>query len=177
MVCDANKVLNARSDCLIVSVGSNGDVSFEEAMRGFNSACEVHIYDPYLTAEKAARIPSWAQFFPKAFNSTTALSPLYKGRSISILKIDCEGCEFDGIPSWLESTCTDLVIPEVHGCRYDATDPILPRMQLFHKLMSKLEEHDFLVYSAESNLLAKEPGLCVEYGMQRKTTCPENARR
>ena len=45
MVCDAAGVLNARDDCLIVSVGSNGDVSFEEAMRTFNLQCEVHIYD------------------------------------------------------------------------------------------------------------------------------------
>jgi hypothetical protein len=88
MVCDASSVLNARKDCLVVSVGSNGDVSFEAAMRSFNSNCEFHIYDPYLTPEQAAVIPAWAAFFNEPFNATTALKPAYKGRSISILKIE-----------------------------------------------------------------------------------------
>ena len=40
-----------------------------------------------------------------------------------------------------------------------------------HKLMSTLEDHDYRVYSSETNLLANEP-TCVEFGLKRRNPCP-----
>lgn len=174
MVCDAEGVLQRQRECLIVSVGSNGDVSFETAMRSLAPHCAVHIYDPTLTPEKRARIPSWATFYNEPFNATTVLKPAYKGKSIAILKIDCEGCEFDALGPWSRHTCTDLIIPEVHGCAEDANAPKSPleRIVRTHTLMSTLEKNGYRVYSAEMNLLASEH-TCVEYGLKRNTACSQ----
>ena len=88
-VCDAQTTLDRHSnDCVIVSVGSNGDVSFEEGMRALHPSCDVHIYDPFVTPEQAARIPNWATFYAEPFNASTGRMR-YANRSVAILKIDC----------------------------------------------------------------------------------------
>ena len=100
-------------DCLIVSVGSNGDASFEETMRSFNPSCAVHIYDPSLSAEQIANVPSWATF------STSPLMPARPRGGTRAVASRCSrlivrDAEFEALPAWLEATaCTDLIIPEV----------------------------------------------------------------
>ena len=172
MVCNAEEVISRHAeDCLIVSVGSNGDASFEETMRSFNPSCAVHIYDPSLSAEQIANVPSWATFFNEPFNASTP-ERRYKGRRVAMLKIDCEGCEFEALPAWLEATaCTDLIIPEVHGClSQHPGESVKARMRRFHGLMSTVEREGFKVYSSEVNLLAGSP-TCVEYGLMREASC------
>ena len=173
-VCNAQATLDRHAnDCVIVSVGSNGDVSFEEEMRALRPSCAFHIYDPFLTAEQEARIPAWAQYFNEPFNATTGRRR-YAGRHVAILKIDCEGCEFHSMAGWLESTCTDLILPEVHGCLNLPESPnpmsVEQRMRRSHEVMSTMERHGYRVYASEVNLLARTP-TCVEYGLMRTTPC------
>ena len=177
MVCDAKAVLERQADdCLVVSVGSNGDVSFEEAMRAFNPACEVHIYEPAMTPKMAATIPTWAKLYAEPFDGATVDKPEYANRSIAILKIDCEGCEFDAMRPWLERSCTDLVLAEVHGCLGQSHMSVEHRMRRFHTLMSAAEAAGFKVFSSEVNLLAPSP-TCIEYGLTRSSVCPARAPR
>ena len=172
MVCDAREVLSRHADgCLIVSVGSNGDTSFEVAMRALNPACEVHIYEPAMTAGMAKTIPKWAKLYEEPFGPDTADKPEYANRSIAILKIDCEGCEFEAMPTWLTRTCTELVLTEVHGCLNGLTMSVADRMRRFHGLMSATEAAGYKVFSSEVNLLAPSP-TCMEYGLKRSTVCP-----
>ena len=45
-LCDPNRLRAQGADCLIYSVGSFDDFSFEEAiMRDVSSACEIHVFD------------------------------------------------------------------------------------------------------------------------------------
>ena len=98
-------------------------------------------------------------------------------RSSRPARCSCEGCEYPSLGPWLENVCSDLIMPEMHGCRNPPQrkhEPVLYSLQIFHDLMSKLEDADYRVYSSEINLLAQETGSCVEYGLKRASRCPEN---
>ena len=73
-----------------------------------------------------------------------------------------------------------MVIVEVHGCRIERdwnTDSPWDSMNMFHQLMSNMEEQTYRVYSMEPNMVAQEPGLCVEYGLKRLERCPANTQK
>jgi hypothetical protein len=108
--------------CLVYSIGSSGDFSFEtDVLRRYG--CEIHTFDPTgPSAEWAAAAKSLGvEFHPWGLNRVEAVNrnnallaanpsyPLaeimqrlgHTGRKIDILKIDCEGCEFDAFtPVW-----------------------------------------------------------------------------
>jgi hypothetical protein len=86
----------------------------------------------------------------------------------------CEGCEYEGLKPWVENTCTDLVLPEVHGCIVDVNheESVWNSLTKFHSLMTMLEENSYRVYSSEVNLLGLNAGSCVEYGLKRMNACP-----
>jgi hypothetical protein len=53
-VCDPHRI-TAKKDCLIYSVGSNNDFSFEEHVKkDIGEHCEIHTFDPGNYTEKAA---------------------------------------------------------------------------------------------------------------------------
>ena len=52
-LCDPHR-LN-KDDCLIYSVGSNGQFTFEAALNEVAPKCEVHVFDPYDYEKHAAK--------------------------------------------------------------------------------------------------------------------------
>ena len=105
-----------RSPCAVISVGSNGEAAFETAIHTIAPQCTIDVWDGTLNAAKRARVPTYSnlQFVARNFKPDSHLE--YAGRRrISLLKMDCEGCEIDSLHKFLEAICTDQVIVEVHA--------------------------------------------------------------
>ena len=113
--------------CLIYSVGSDNDFSFEESVREeISPACEVHTFDPSIGAAPSNQ-PQWVAFHPWGVSSSsgavagtahdgernaamrtgvfmtlTEISAAlgHSEREIDVLKIDCESCEWGAFETW-----------------------------------------------------------------------------
>ena len=64
-VCSAHAVLS-REPCWVFSLGSNGQTDFEEAIRSRYSHCKIHVYDPTISEEVAAKVAEVTQVLPHA---------------------------------------------------------------------------------------------------------------
>jgi hypothetical protein len=111
-VCGQNKIFSSSRSCLVYSIGSYGEFSFEiEFKRIYGQFCEIHTFDPTGDAEKFAHQASASniEFHPWGLSSsdkgnTMTLSGFmrrlnHSGRRIDLLKVDCEGCEYESFNS------------------------------------------------------------------------------
>lgn len=80
---DSNIVRND----IVVSVGSNNDFSFEEELLHYVNT--IQVYDHTSLPSKNQRI----HFHKKKMTSTLLHSIIASHKNLSILKVDCEGCE------------------------------------------------------------------------------------
>jgi hypothetical protein len=150
-VCDLFR-LKHQSDCLVYSVGSNGDFSFESSMKNIMPHCEIHTFDSnlYKCANQTCffhQVKFGNGTHPKGSESwETVVGNLGHGnRSIDILKIDIEGGEYDVFPSMLGSTKTSLprqILVEIHP--KDAND--------IHKFFEELRAKNYVIFNKEPNL-------------------------
>ena len=92
VVCDAGNRrhgLANRNGCLVVSVGLNDDTRAEQAIFRSHPHCLIEGYDGTLTAAKRRLLPpEGLVHIPHNFNASTYKR--YEGRTVSLLKIDCE---------------------------------------------------------------------------------------
>ncbi len=100
-----------QSECLVYSFGVATDWSFDQQMGAFG--CEVHSFDPTVDLpEKLAPNVTFHKWGLKGAGKTVQsngpmLGPLYTlsevrhrlghHRGLSVLKMDCEGCEWGGV--------------------------------------------------------------------------------
>lgn len=125
-------------DCLIYSVGSAGDFSFEDDIAQMhNNTCEIHVFDPAdwsrkgdetnknihyhawgmkSTYDKSPSIvwPKGRKGGFKTFPETMELLKHHANRTIDLLKIDCEGCELSTMKDWIHLDIRQILM-EVHG--------------------------------------------------------------
>ena len=110
-VCGPNRFFADRT-CLVYAIGSNGDFSFETAVRE-HLGCEIHTFDPTGNSASIAKKASEAagvnfHALGLAAAAEGAHLPLrdiveqlgHQHRMIDLVKIDCEGCEhtaLDGV--------------------------------------------------------------------------------
>jgi hypothetical protein len=97
--------------CLVYSVGSNYDFSFENAVARGNPKCEIHTFDPTVEVEKSEKLalepgalfhslgvgseaPKGSPGTVSSFSDIISTLGHSEVDKIDILKIDCEGCEF-----------------------------------------------------------------------------------
>ena len=116
IICDPNATLINGRGCLVVSVGSNGDAAFEKAVHALSPWCQIDVMDGTLVGNRAhlrRGLPNYVHFTADNYNSTTW--ERYRGRSVDVLKIDCEGCELTSLAPWLENVCTSQILIEHHG--------------------------------------------------------------
>lgn len=120
--------------CVIYSVGSGGEFSFEEAMERLAPQCEVHVFDCFRKVtelEHDKRIPKTKNTFfhdwcmgegsgsrnEKWLSAAEIMSELGH-RRLDILKMDIEGSEFSAMPGLLNSLRGDalprLILMETH---------------------------------------------------------------
>ena len=163
-VCDPHRI--DTSDCLVYSIGSNNDFSFEEAIHeAISERCEIHTFDMTI-GEHPSKKPSYVHFHPwglaaqddethrlKTLRSTVkALG--HEGRMVDIFKIDCEGCEFQIYNDWIHSGITmRQILMEVHAGGSKAA-PENPNTTPAGEMLKALQRMGYVVFHKEANLLA-----------------------
>ena len=171
-VCDPHRIATSASKqgCLVYSVGSNNDFSFEEAvLRDIAGDCEIHTFDhtigeapSNLLVKGNVNFHPWGlarlDQAPNMKQMATIVRELgHEGREIDIFKIDCEGCEWETVKSWFRSGARiRQVLVEVHAGTTDAVP--LPAMEF----MSFMKQQRYVIFHKEPNI-AWSGGSCIEY--------------
>ena len=166
-LCDSPTALLSNSSCRVVSIGSNGEIEFEEKVHSIAPDCAVEIWDGTLKGSRANlrdKIPAWSHFVPHNFepdswkHSSTA--------NVAIFKIDCEGCEVTSLQPWLEHVCSDHVMMEVH---------VLRNYVQVSQLMKYMSRDYEVVYGEDNPLCGAWSGMrCLELDWRRFTRCSRN---
>ena len=191
-VCDPhriNKLAEARKQedpnhpgCVVYSVGSNGDFSFELGMQKEVGVgvCEYHIFDMGDYAKevppelKRAYYHKWGlekqQPAVVSWFGSTDVKPV-EGKEfyglydtvkllghedlnvIDIFKIDCEGCEWKTYQDWLSDD-----IPMLHQIQVEVHKAPIGTIDFF----KSMEEFGYMRYHKESNIQWGSD--CIEYG-------------
>ena len=170
-ICDPHRLKNGKR-CLVYSVGSNGDFSFEEAVkRDIGEHCEVHTFDfgDYVEASKASgtNYHQWG-FADKSYTDEqqrtfktmeeTVQELGHVGGIIDIFKIDCEGCEWATAPSWTDANVViQQISVELHGnVGSQITD-----------FFRRLYQHGYVAFHKEANTRFWRSGPFYEYSFLR----------
>lgn len=181
-ICDPNRI-SQKKDCLVYSVGSNNDFSFErEVKRVIGDHCDIHTFDPADYSEAAKEVGSnYHQWGISNIGSIdrkgrvmktlheTAKELGHLGRTIDVFKIDCEGCELDSFETWVDSATVGIslqqVLVEIHAKgKQDGRmnqRVVQPETTNFFQGMHK---HGYVIYHKEPNIHYWSFGNCVEFG-------------
>ena len=173
-VCNPSSLHNS-AECLVYSIGSNNDFRFEEAILDVSRDCEIHVFDH--TVKNPSKKPRKVHFHPWGLASVTDATKNLKtladivaelghtGKKISILKIDCEGCEWTTFRSWHEAdVIIDEILLEVHGGTTEpAGNPVAKQ------LMQSISDNDYRIFHKEPNVQFASVGdeLCFEFAFKR----------
>jgi hypothetical protein len=174
-VCDPWRISQQES-CLIYSIGSNNDFSFEHSLhQRLGPVCEIHTFDhtigsdpsnkpPFvnfhpvgLSNERILELPSSSHERAAIGSKLLSLNRIVKRNNhesrawIDILKIDCERCELDTVSSWFASGVPPIrqILVEVHLVEPGDTAKL-------ESLMGVMRAHGYVVFSRETNLLAPD---------------------
>jgi hypothetical protein len=175
-VCDPHRIAK-RPDCLVYSVGSNGNVMFEKGVKELiGPHCEIHTFDMVTynkrnghfekALEGYASFHAWglgtqaqADHYAKTGRGSAiktlaqTMSELgHTDRRVDIFKIDCEWCEWHTYRDWLAAGNLRQILVETHNA------PLPNARDFFYEL------HDagYVIYSKEGNL--QNGGGGVEFG-------------
>jgi hypothetical protein len=176
-ICDPHRIRQQES-CLVYSVGSNNDFSFEAAvLQSIGSHCEIHTFDPddYSAGAKANNVTyhQWGigdedgvvgkGFLMKTLKTTMRELGHDDGRVIDIFKIDCEGCEIDSVLSWFDTNVTlRQILVEVHSTA-ELPRSEVKRLVNFFKTMFL---NNYVIFHKEPNIHFWRDSLkvrCVEF--------------
>ncbi|KAA8493423.1 hypothetical protein FVE85_8868 [Porphyridium purpureum] len=162
----------AKDNCLMYSVGSNNDFSFEIGFHEIWPHCAIHTFDP--TVKGKVNNPPFVQFHPWGIvrrsapisETATPDSALWlslqdvmrrlnhTGREIAVFKIDIEGGEYD----FIEGLYAEIFFPmaqiqmEVHSPKKNG------------RLFLLLRQGGYAIFSKEINYLSQN---CHEYAFAR----------
>ena len=175
MLCDTAQLLPDKQPCRVISVGSNGEFSFERGIRDLASHCSIDVFDGTLINERAAlaaKLPSYVKFVAKNVDASTWRQ--YQGdTSIRILKMDCEGCELRALLPFVENVCVEQLLLETHLCLrssdVDRNQSRKDQVRQLHGLFLGLDVF-YEIFHVEPNL-AYGDGTCVEYAFVRRLSC------
>ena len=138
VLCTDKAVLRSATQpgCIVVSVGSNGDFAFEESIHTRFPHCTVHVFDgTFYGRPELVRPPSWLAptFHYADFNETSYR--MFAGARVAIFKMDCEGCEHASLLPFVQRTCTEIMLVEVHAnARADGVVTLLKALNTTHGL-------------------------------------------
>lgn len=171
-VCDPHRLKDPIRPCLVYSVGSNGDSSFEAAVKeDIGSHCEIHTFD---MGNYSSRVePTGSEYHQWGLGSKTetlkgkdfkSLSDTVKllgheGRVIDIFKIDCEGCEWSTVQSWFQADVKlRQVLVELHEDRKGQ----IPR-PAGPDFFKRMYQQGYVIFHKEPNIQFWQYVRCVEY--------------
>lgn len=174
---NSNQIGNNR--CLVYSVGSSNQIHFESSVHQ-QLGCEIHTFDPTLTeafvGDKYATFHPWglgedgaiSNFGGKSFTAMSLQTIIkrlgHEGRTIDILKIDCEGCEWIVMPKVFESIRNgtnkiNQVLIELHPGRIKDMQPAAAIKDFFWNA----DAAQMRTFHKERNHWGCNGYLCVEY--------------
>jgi hypothetical protein len=174
---DGSKVLcnvksSLQSPCHVFSVGSNGDASFETAVHELAPDCQIDTFDGTLIrhgqTELVDNLPAFLRFHPINWGrqSIGNVTQILEGvPSLSVLKIDCDGCEYETLMPFLATVCTDQVVVEVHALT----------LVLYAGLLTNLSEAYVPFYAEDNPRCGVTSGMrCAEISWRRRKPCNQN---
>jgi hypothetical protein len=171
-VCDPHR-LTRLDKCLVYSIGSHGDFSFETSIQKGtgNGACKIHTFDPDPVYEKDA--PSYVEYHSWGLASSSERSEKnrenfksieetvrelgHSGRIIDLFKIDCEGCEWNTFREWINSDLFEIrqILVEMH--KQPSGNSHISGFDFFEELF----DAGYVIFHKEANidafLLTKQP--------------------
>lgn len=154
-ICHPCRLREAKENCLVYSVGSNGQWQFEESVLKWNSNCEIHTFDfdffvsPFETNFHMYGLGD--EDFTDSDKHVYKTLPTivqelgHEDRVINILKIDCEGCEFLVFEQfWKANIEIQQIVIETHfGVNKNETQTNL--------FMEEMHKHGFVMIFKEAN--------------------------
>lgn len=176
MLCDPAQLLGVADQrpCRVVSVGSNGEASFEQGIHSIAHHCSIDVFDGTLVGKRSAlraALPKYLRLFAK--NVDAGSWQQYMGdNSIRILKMDCEGCEITSLLPFVQNVCVAQLLLETHLCGKSALST-QTRVAQVHTLFLQLDIL-YKIFHVEPNI-AYGGGSCVEYSFVRRSPCVERA--
>jgi hypothetical protein len=178
-VCNPHFISKKQQDCLVYSVGSNGDASFEAAiLQHVSPECQVHVFDfgnykssvlvqtnhnPHVHYHQWGISDKTSGVFKTLQDTVQELG--HVGRTIDIFKIDCEGCELDTFSSWFHADVTlKQILVEIHPhmttlFQWKSTVKLPETVNFF----TTLHEKGYVITHKEPNIQYQGNGICVEY--------------
>lgn len=177
-VCDPHRISRKRGECLVYSVGSNGEASFEAAiLRDISKECEIHVFDFGDYEDTVAKQTGYMKnvhyhrwgISDRTRGSFKTLDDTVKilgheKRTIDIFKIDCEGCEFDTYKSWLDAPVKlRQILIEVHP----KLSLLRPSVKLPDtvNMFKALHDKGYVITHKEPNIMYALRGHCVEFNL------------
>jgi len=174
-------------------VGSDNDIQFEQSIRKY-TGCEIHTFDPTVTEKEFighsvtsfhpwglgkdgthshANHPSRGNFTWKAQSLESVVKKLkHTHRTIDILKIDCEGCEWEVMPDIFHSLGKglikiDQIEIELHKFLYNDQWQVIKEFtqQDILKLFQSADNANMRVFHKERNGWGCLGHTCVEYSL------------
>lgn len=172
-----------KKNCLVYSVGSNNDIRFEKAVHTYMNGCEIHTFDPTMSDTPFVG-GEYATFHPwglgtdggsegatmnqrkddgERMSFQTVMEKLgHTNRTIDILKIDCQGCEYASMPPLFDliasgNVLVDQVLIELHGVS-DFTSRL-------KKFFSAADKAKLRIVHKERNQWGCDGMRCVEYAL------------
>eukprot|EP00186_Timspurckia_oligopyrenoides_P002750 CAMPEP_0182443598 /NCGR_PEP_ID=MMETSP1172-20130603/2300_1 /TAXON_ID=708627 /ORGANISM="Timspurckia oligopyrenoides, Strain CCMP3278" /LENGTH=331 /DNA_ID=CAMNT_0024638939 /DNA_START=79 /DNA_END=1074 /DNA_ORIENTATION=- len=156
-ICDELRISDLSKEghrCLIYSVGSNNDFSFEIDIYSRLPMCEIYTFDPTL-GDRTPKNPDYVKFYPwgiagkddpskpNYFKLQTIMKKLgHEGLEIMIFKIDVEGHEFPAFRDLFQAEFLPMrqILLEAHSVKRNAG------------LFINLRRRGFAIYHKEPNL-------------------------
>ena len=169
-VCESSNLLRAPGPCTVVSVGLKDDTRFESGVHQLAPHCTIYGHDETLSVRAANILPRFILRRPN-FRNTSWRD--YRSTTVQILKVDCEGCEFQAVSPFVDHVCTEQLMVEVHTPT-GAGKPGRPsgpweRVRRVNELMKHLDARGFDVFALEPNPVYPEN--CWEWSLVRRTPC------
>jgi hypothetical protein len=154
---------------LVYSIGSANQFSFERGIRRFCFNCKIHTFDGTVgnpkvpTALRGLSFHSWniasepsngSKVISKSPKETLAEVHGTPNVTLEVLKMDCEGCEFEVLPRLLELAPSNQVLVEIHRKKSFAA---------LRGLLRLMRSHGYLIFHKERNSWGCSGHSCVEY--------------
>lgn len=179
-ICDPHRIITGTHniECLVYSIGSNGDASFEAGvLQDVSSDCEIHVFDFGTYANAVAKQTGYnSNVHYHQWGISNETDGQYKtlhdtvaelghiGRTIDVFKIDCEGCETETYKSWLEAPVKlRQILVEIHPQMSKRKDRVEMKLPVTVELFQALHHAGYVITHKEPNIQYQQFGLCVEY--------------
>jgi len=182
-ICGLDLIRNSNSmsddkKCLVYSVGSANKIGFEMAVHKL-LGCETHTFDPtintfvgneYATFHQwglgvdGEKINGWES---KSFE--TVIQALgHENRTIDILKIDCEGCEWATMPPLFDAiasgkTKVNQIQIELHSLTRSNNKETETPTETREIFFNKMDQAGMRIFHKERNQWGCDGWKCVEY--------------